>query len=311
MSIEKLANAELDRSGRRTLWAAVAAVVLLIVVCMAYAAGARADTNLAVVAGAGCVAGPVGAPCSERYDVPADADLVRVSPTNTSWSTGFAWKRWKDLAAGERYEGCGSDVPRGSAVAGGACTSWPWLAKAAPPTNAGGRMPLSWAAPTFNVDGSVVKAGLGTKIFCGTAADKLALMITLPLPDTVSQPYINAYTVTGLAPGTWYCALRAYTETGLESDNSKIVSETIGAPPQPVPVPKPPGSVALAELPAFDVQRTANQATAKQIGTAPANTKYLAISMGVAGVGYCAVDRGPVKLLAGITSKPALVFVKC
>jgi len=61
----------------------------------------------------------------------------------------------------------------------------------------------------------------GYHIHYGTAASALSITINVTNPATLS------YTVTGLSTGTWYFAVSAYTNTGLESAMSNVGSKTI------------------------------------------------------------------------------------
>lgn len=84
-----------------------------------------------------------------------------------------------------------------------------------------GTAKLSWVAPTQNTDGSALGNLAGFRITYGTSAAALGHSIDITSPGAVS------YTVTGLASGTWYFAVKAYTNTGVESDLSNIASKTI------------------------------------------------------------------------------------
>jgi hypothetical protein len=44
---------------------------------------------------------------------------------------------------------------------------------------------------------------------------------------TITSPSTLSYMVTGLGTGTWYFAMTAYTNTGLESSRSNVGSKTI------------------------------------------------------------------------------------
>lgn len=80
---------------------------------------------------------------------------------------------------------------------------------------------LSWTPPTQNIDGTALTNLAGYRISYGTSPTALAQTVQ------VSNPGVSAYSVTGLAPGTWYFAVRAYTSTGTEGVNSNIVSKVV------------------------------------------------------------------------------------
>lgn len=84
-----------------------------------------------------------------------------------------------------------------------------------------GSATLSWTAPTANTNGSALTDLAGYHIYYGTAAGSLSSEIDVGNPGTLT------YTVTQLSAGTWYFAVTAYTNTGLESSKSQIGSKTI------------------------------------------------------------------------------------
>ena len=84
-----------------------------------------------------------------------------------------------------------------------------------------GSATLSWTAPTTNSNGTALTDLAGFHIHYGTAAGALSNVITVSSASSVS------YTVTGLTSGTWYFAISAYTNTGLESTLSNVGQKTI------------------------------------------------------------------------------------
>ncbi|HKE94046.1 MAG TPA: putative Ig domain-containing protein, partial [Povalibacter sp.] len=84
-----------------------------------------------------------------------------------------------------------------------------------------GSASLSWSAPTQNTDGSTLTNLAGYRIVYGTSAT--ALTQTLE----VSNPSVTTYVIEGLAPATYYFAVRAYTSNGGESVNSNVASKVI------------------------------------------------------------------------------------
>ena len=85
-----------------------------------------------------------------------------------------------------------------------------------------GSATLSWRAPTQNEDGTALTNLAGYKVRYGSSASALNAMVDIANPATTTV------TVQGLAAGTWYFTLSAYTNTGIESDHTSPVSKTIG-----------------------------------------------------------------------------------
>jgi hypothetical protein len=81
-----------------------------------------------------------------------------------------------------------------------------------------GRATLSWTMPTQNVDGSTLTNLAGYRIHYGVAASILSESVEVPTPG------ITTYALDGLAPGTYYFAVRAYTSGGAQSNPSNIVT---------------------------------------------------------------------------------------
>jgi hypothetical protein len=80
---------------------------------------------------------------------------------------------------------------------------------------------LSWAAPTQNTDGTTLTNLAGFRIYYGTSASALNQTIQ------VANPSVSTYVIDGLAPATYYFAVRAYTSAGAESANSNVASKTL------------------------------------------------------------------------------------
>jgi hypothetical protein len=96
------------------------------------------------------------------------------------------------------------------------------VADSAPPAAASGTATLSWAAPTENTDGSALTDLAGYRIRYGTSADELTQEIAI---NTVG---LTTYTVTDLAPATYYFAVKSVSKSGAESTLSGMASKTIG-----------------------------------------------------------------------------------
>lgn len=80
---------------------------------------------------------------------------------------------------------------------------------------------LSWSAPTQNTDGTTLTNLAGFRIYYGTSAGALNQTIQ------VANPSVSTYVLDGLAPSTYYFAVRAYTSAGTESANSNVASKTL------------------------------------------------------------------------------------
>ena len=80
---------------------------------------------------------------------------------------------------------------------------------------------LAWTAPTTNSNGTALTDLAGYYIHYGTNPGNLTNVIN------ISNASASSYTVTGLTSGTWYFAISAYTNTGLQSALSNVGSKTI------------------------------------------------------------------------------------
>jgi hypothetical protein len=109
------------------------------------------------------------------------------------------------------------------AVAGSSCGGGGGSASAPPtPTQIVDRaVTLSWVAPTQNVDGSALTNLAGYRIHYGPRPDQLGQVLDVPNPATVTMR------IEGLDAGTWYFALSAYNNVGLESDRTQTVVKTL------------------------------------------------------------------------------------
>lgn len=111
--------------------------------------------------------------------------------------------------------GCG-----GGSGSGSASMSMPPSGSAPAPT-AKGSATLSWTAPTSNSDGSALTDLAGYHIYYGTSAGSLSNMVNIASPSTLT------YVIGNLSIGTWYFAVAAYTNTGLQGGMSNVGSKTI------------------------------------------------------------------------------------
>jgi hypothetical protein len=80
---------------------------------------------------------------------------------------------------------------------------------------------VSWTPPTTNTNGSALTDLAGYRIYYGTSPGKLTQSIQVANAGAID------YVVQGLTSGTWYFAVSAYTNTGLQSTLSAVASKTI------------------------------------------------------------------------------------
>ena len=78
---------------------------------------------------------------------------------------------------------------------------------------------LSWDAPTTNTDGTELTDLTGYKVYYGTSSGVY--------DNVIDVADVTTYTLTDIAPATYYFAVTAYDELGNESDYSNEVSKTI------------------------------------------------------------------------------------
>ena len=82
---------------------------------------------------------------------------------------------------------------------------------------------LSWTAPTQNEDGSALTDLAGYKIYYGTTSGNY------PLVDTIDDPGLTTYMVSGLTTGMWYFVATAFNELNIESVFSNEAQKAITA----------------------------------------------------------------------------------
>ena len=88
-------------------------------------------------------------------------------------------------------------------------------------SSAAGAVTLTWVAPTDNTNGTPLTDLAGYHIHYGTSQDNMTHVIDLASTRTTE------YEVSGLAPGTYYFAISAYTTEGTESAESDVGYKTI------------------------------------------------------------------------------------
>jgi hypothetical protein len=80
---------------------------------------------------------------------------------------------------------------------------------------------LDWMPPTENSDGTALTNLAGYTVYYGTSPTDLSQSVK------VTNPGLSAYTLTGLASGTWYFAVTSYSADGVESTHSGTISTQI------------------------------------------------------------------------------------
>jgi Fibronectin type III domain len=80
---------------------------------------------------------------------------------------------------------------------------------------------LSWTPPTLNTDGSPLNDLAGYKVLYGSSPGNYTHELA------ITDPSATSFTVTGLAPGTWYFAMKAVDTAGNESGPSGEAWKTI------------------------------------------------------------------------------------
>ena len=88
-------------------------------------------------------------------------------------------------------------------------------------TATAGAVTLVWVAPADNTNGTPLTDLAGYHIHYGTSQDNMTQVINLAGTSTTE------YEVSGLAPGTYYFAISAYTTDGTESAESDVGYKTI------------------------------------------------------------------------------------
>lgn len=84
-----------------------------------------------------------------------------------------------------------------------------------------GGVTITWTPPTENTDGSALTNLAGYHLYYGTSQASLNKVVD------IDNPGIASYVVSDLSAGTWYFALTAVNEAGMESSRSAILSTAI------------------------------------------------------------------------------------
>lgn len=169
-------------------------------------------TAFAAAVGLCLIVAGVGAAVTGQWRV----QLIRGSTTVAQGVGATEAAAWAD---------CESKIPRtATAPTVYACQTMRYYATVTPdpvpPPPPAGTASLRWTPPTRNTDGSAISNLAGYRISYGTTS---ALASTIQVPG----PNVSTYVVSGLTPGTYQFAVRAYTSAGTESDPSNVVSKTV------------------------------------------------------------------------------------
>ena len=145
----------------------------------------------------------------------------RAAGAREAWITGSL------LLAAALLGGCNHPDTTGSAAQSTATSQTPAarqpvaVSTPGPVTKAARNVEVSWSAPTANTNGSALTDLAGYRVYYGTSPGSLSQSVDVPTAGAID------YVVQGLKTGTWYFAVTAYTNTGLESTRSSVVSKTI------------------------------------------------------------------------------------
>jgi hypothetical protein len=80
---------------------------------------------------------------------------------------------------------------------------------------------LNWSPVTTDTAGNTLTGLAGYEVHYGTSESTMYYLIV------VKDPQQTTYTVPGLAPGTWYFSVNAYTTSGIEGLPSNTASKTL------------------------------------------------------------------------------------
>jgi hypothetical protein len=150
----------------------------------------------------------------------ADGDTLTFSIANKpSWATFNATngRLSGTPAAGDvgTYSNVTISVSDGTATTGLAAFSIQVVATAT------ASVTLSWTPPTQNTDGSALTDLAGYKVYWGTTQG------SYPNSVTLNNPGLASYVVDQLTPATWYFAMSALNNQGIESALSNSASKLV------------------------------------------------------------------------------------
>ena len=125
-----------------------------------------------------------------------------------------------------------------------------------------GSASVSWVAPTTNNNGSALTNLAGFRVYYGTSSTALTRNTLI---DDMTR---RSATISALAPGTWYFAVRAFNSNNAESDNSNVATKTVTGSTaartvnititQTTPVPPPTGALVTTSVDVYDVVQQSN-----------------------------------------------------
>jgi hypothetical protein len=150
------------------------------------------------------------------------AQIARAASARGTWITCSL------LLASTLLGGCnhaattsGAAAQPGSAIAQTAPATQTQTPTPGPVVKAAKSVEVSWSAPTANTDGSALTNLAGYRVYYGTAPNTLNQSLDVPSAGATD------FVIQGLKTGLWYFAVVAYTNTGLESTHSSVVSKSI------------------------------------------------------------------------------------
>ena len=97
----------------------------------------------------------------------------------------------------------------------------PFTISVAGTTSGTGSATLSWVPPTQNTNGSALTNFAGIILYYGTTPSSLTQSVQLASNNQ------TRYTIGNLTAGTWYFGGMAYTNSGMKSAMSKVVSMSV------------------------------------------------------------------------------------
>lgn len=113
--------------------------------------------------------------------------------------------------------GCGGDDEQKTASTPAGSSSPPPAPApdpAPPPTSQARAATLEWTAPTTQTNGATLADLAGYRIHYGQSTNALTQTIE------IRNPSVSTYVIEGLAPGTYYFAVTAFSSRNLESERS-------------------------------------------------------------------------------------------
>ena len=83
-----------------------------------------------------------------------------------------------------------------------------------------GSVTLTWVPPLTNTDGSALDLA-GYRVSYGRSSTSLDQLVQ------ITNPGLTTYVIDNLAQGTWFFSIRAYSDSGAQSDPSNVATKTI------------------------------------------------------------------------------------